>query len=41
MDCPRCKSGCHVMNGMVGGRQRYNCKDCGFNYTVERKSDVI
>lgn len=40
MDCPRCKSASRVRNGVVGGRQRYKCKDCGFNYTVESKSDV-
>lgn len=40
MDCPKCRSASRVRNGMVGGRQRYKCKECGFNYTVERKSDV-
>lgn len=40
MDCPKCKSASRVRNGMFGGRQRYKCKECGFNYTVVRKSDV-
>ena len=40
MDCPRCKSGCHIKDGIVHGRQRYKCKDCLYRYTVERKSDV-
>ena len=40
MDCPRCKGVNHVKNGIVGEKQRYRCKDCGYNYTVESKSDV-
>jgi transposase len=38
MNCPRCKSSTHHKNGLVGGRQRYKCHDCGYNYTVELKS---
>jgi len=38
MNCPRCKSSTHYKNGLVGGRQRYKCHDCGYNYTVEIKS---
>jgi transposase len=38
MNCPRCKSSTHNKNGLVGGRQRYKCHDCGYNYTVEIKS---
>jgi transposase len=38
MNCPRCKSSTHHKNGLVGGRQRYKCHDCGYNYTVEIKS---
>lgn len=40
MDCPRCKSSKHVKDGIVQNRQRYRCKDCGFRYTVAKKSDV-
>lgn len=40
MDCPKCKSSSFVKNGIVSGRQRYKCKSCGNNYTVEKKSDV-
>ncbi|OAV69518.1 hypothetical protein Barb6XT_00447 [Bacteroidales bacterium Barb6XT] len=25
-------------SGFTKGRQRYKCKDCGYNYTVELKS---
>ncbi len=39
MDCVRCKSSNKVKRGIVKGRQRYTCKDCGYNYTVERKSN--
>ena len=37
MNCPRCNSSNHKKNGIVGGRQRYKCHDCGYNYTVEIK----
>lgn len=40
MDCPKCKSVHHVKDGIVGGRQRYQCKGCRYRYTVARKSDV-
>ena len=38
MDCPRCNSSTHKKNGIVDGRQRYKCHDCGYNYSVELKS---
>jgi transposase-like protein len=38
MNCPRCKSSDHKKNGIVCGRQRYKCHDCGYNYSVEIKS---
>ncbi len=38
MDCPRCNSSSHKKNGIVDGRQRYKCHDCGYNYSVEMKS---
>ncbi|WP_230629060.1 IS1 family transposase [Methanosarcina barkeri] len=38
MNCPRCNSSTHKKNGIVCGRQRYKCHDCGYNYTVEVKS---
>jgi transposase-like protein len=40
MDCPKCKSGNWVKDGIIGGRQRYKCKECYYRYTVVRKSDV-
>ncbi|KXK19353.1 MAG: insertion element protein [Candidatus Parvibacillus calidus] len=40
MNCPKCKSAQHCKDGIVKGRQRYLCKECGMHYTVEKKSDV-
>jgi len=40
MDCPKCKSGHHIKDGIILGRQRYKCKSCHYHYTVTRKSDV-
>ncbi len=41
MNCPRCNSSNYKKNGIVGGRQRYKCYDCGYNYTVELKSTAF
>jgi transposase len=30
--CKKCGSGEAVRNGVVAGKQRYRCKDCGCNY---------
>lgn len=38
MNCPKCSSENKVKNGFVKGRQRYRCKYCGNNYSVEQKS---
>ena len=38
MDCPKCGSETRIKNGIVKGRQRYQCKECGNNYTVEKRS---
>ncbi len=40
MNCPRCKESNYCKDGVVGDRQRYQCKSCGYRYTVEQKSDV-
>ena len=40
MDCPRCGSVDYVKDGIVNGRQRYQCKQCPYRYTVSKKSDV-
>ncbi len=41
MNCPKCKSGNKVKNGIVRGLQRYKCKNCGNNFTVEKKSTAV
>ena len=38
MNCPKCNSSTYKKNGLVGGRQRYKCNVCGYNYSVEIKS---
>jgi transposase-like protein len=35
MKCSKCKSEHSVKNGFMKGVQRYKCKDCGCNYTVD------
>ncbi len=34
MNCPKCNSDAKTKDGVVKGRQRYKCRDCGFRYTV-------
>ncbi len=38
MNCPKCSCSKSVKSGIVKERQRYKCKECGCNYTVELKS---
>ena len=38
MRCSKCNSTKRVKNGILKGVQRYRCKDCGYNYTVEKRS---
>lgn len=33
MNCKKCHSEKHVKNGFDKGKQRYKCKDCGYNFT--------
>ena len=40
MDCPKCKSKQYVKNGIINDRQRYKCKKCSLNYTVEYKAGI-
>ncbi|GAA4453505.1 IS1/IS1595 family N-terminal zinc-binding domain-containing protein [Rurimicrobium arvi] len=41
MNCPKCSSGHNTRNGIVNGLQRFKCKSCGYNFTVEKKSSLI
>jgi transposase-like protein len=38
MNCPKCSCSERVKSGKVNERQRYKCKTCGCNYSVEIKS---
>ncbi|KAA6323598.1 hypothetical protein EZS27_026978 [termite gut metagenome] len=38
MNCPKCTCAKSVKSGIIKGTQRYKCKECGCNYTVELKS---
>jgi transposase-like protein len=38
MKCPKCSCEKRVKSGIIKARQRYKCKECGCNYTVELKS---
>ena len=38
MNCPKCQSTEKVKSGIVKDKQRYKCKSCSYNYTVEIKS---
>jgi transposase-like protein len=41
MECPKCSCEKSVKSGIIKGRQRYKCKECACNYTVEIKSTAI
>ncbi len=34
--CPRCNSDWIIKSGRVKGKQRYNCKDCNYFFTVNK-----
>lgn len=38
MNCPKCSCAKSVKSGVIKEKQRYKCKECGCNYTVELKS---
>jgi transposase-like protein len=38
MNCSKCNCSKSVKSGKIKCRQRYKCKECGCNYTVELKS---
>jgi len=41
--CKNCKSESVVKNGFVRGKQRYHCKECGYNFVEgdERTNEKI
>ena len=38
MNCPRCKNSNYCKDGFAYGRQRYQCKECKYRYTVEQRN---
>ena len=41
MRCPKCKNDNLRKDGKAKGKQRYNCKNCNYHFTVERKSTSV
>ena len=39
--CPRCKGNIITKSGVIKERQRYNCKSCSYNFTVEKEGKSI
>jgi transposase-like protein len=39
--CPQCGGQEGSKNGIIKGRQRYKCKGCGYNYTVDKMGKNI
>ena len=39
--CPNCNSDRCIKSGIVNNRQRYKCKDCGYNFTVNKLGKKI
>ncbi|MCU0329140.1 MAG: hypothetical protein MUE53_09130 [Chitinophagales bacterium] len=36
VSCPKCQSEFIVKSGIVNNKQRYKCKDCTYNFTVQK-----
>jgi len=34
--CPKCSAEYISKNGVLNGKQRYKCRDCNYNFTVEK-----
>lgn len=39
--CPKCGSEKKVKSGIINNRQRYKCKECGYNFTVSKLGKEI
>ncbi len=39
--CPSCASDRFIKSGVVGDRQRYKCKSCGYFFTVNKEGKKI
>jgi transposase-like protein len=40
-NCPQCDSNNISRNGIIKERQRFKCKDCSYNFTVEKMGKSI
>lgn len=40
-ECARCQSDELIKSGVVGGRQRYKCKSCGYHFSVGKVGKKI
>ena len=41
MKCVKCESENSCKNGLISGKQRYKCKNCGYNFTTGRPSKPL
>ncbi|UPL50744.1 IS1/IS1595 family N-terminal zinc-binding domain-containing protein [Hymenobacter sublimis] len=41
LHCPKCESTDATKSGIVGGRQRYKCKNCGYHFSVAKAGKEI
>ncbi len=39
--CPKCTHPTTVRNGIINDRQRFRCKQCSYNFTVEKQGKGI
>lgn len=39
--CPNCSSERNIKSGIINNRQRYKCKDCNYNFTVNKLGKKI
>ena len=39
--CPKCDADNISKNGVLNGKQRYKCRDCNYNFTVEKMGKSI
>ncbi|MCC5937790.1 MAG: IS1 family transposase [Lunatimonas sp.] len=39
--CPKCDSSKVVKSGIINGKQRFRCKNCGYHFTVQKQGKAI
>jgi transposase-like protein len=40
MNCPKCASEEHIKSGHIRGKQRYKCKSCRHQFTLEDQRSI-